>query len=185
MGVGTVGAHGREPTVFRGRSVSILLAVAAAFLPGGEAASAKGPPPIAVQQYIEHFPTGSGSVSVGKGTARPAVALPNAVAARLRATGGSDAAALEKIATAPSLGAPQRPAVRPPRATPKATPRAAPRGRPASPKQRGGPPASAIGEVSSTRDGEGRTSGALRLALLLLLPAGAFAALRLRALRRR
>jgi hypothetical protein len=68
------------------------------------------PPPddSAVSQYVEEVPSAWGQAAPGvpqKNKSRP---LAPAIQTRLRATGGSDAGALERNATTPSLGAPVR-----------------------------------------------------------------------------
>jgi hypothetical protein len=68
------------------------------------------PPPdvSSIEQYIENIPTSRGSraAGTGKGTGQP---LSPEARRRLREEGGPDAAALERIATSPAYGAPDRP----------------------------------------------------------------------------
>jgi hypothetical protein len=95
------------------------LALAAASAP--VALAQEGHPPIsAIDVYVEMIPTSSGSVPLGAlpptlapGSRPPAPAAPSApltpaATETLREQGGRDAPLLERIATAPELGAPQR-----------------------------------------------------------------------------
>src|SRR3954452_10593033 len=74
------------------------------------AQSAGGPPKPspAVAQYVEMIPTGAGDKPVGTATSTPS-ALPPKTRALVRSKGGTDSAALTKIATSTSLGAPASP----------------------------------------------------------------------------
>jgi hypothetical protein len=95
-----------------------LLAVTTASIVSVPGALAGGPPPTnpAVAVYVEQIPTGTGSVAA-RGASRGRAKLSRAVAAKLESEGGSDSAALLKIATSESLGAPT--AQRPPRSVQK------------------------------------------------------------------
>jgi hypothetical protein len=68
------------------------------------------PPPgvSSIDQYIEQIPTSRGSRVAGAGN-RKGQPLPPQVRRQLREQGGADAAALERLATSPAYGAPERP----------------------------------------------------------------------------
>jgi hypothetical protein len=71
------------------------------------------PPPddSAVSQYVEEVPSAWGEAAPGvpqKKSKQRSNPLSSAIQTRVRATGGTDAAALERNATKPSLGAPVR-----------------------------------------------------------------------------
>jgi hypothetical protein len=78
-----------------------LAVVAAAAAPADSLAD----PPPSIEQYTETVPSGAGAKAQGvhrKGKAR----LSSAARSQLRRAGGSDASALEKIATSSAYGAP-------------------------------------------------------------------------------
>jgi hypothetical protein len=116
-------------------AVAVVAAASAALAVPGLARAEERPP--AIDQYVEHIPTSSGSqatggsrpdrstaptgrraaptgrgsaASGGTGTESPVgvAPLPAAVERKLRAEGGSDGALLRRIATSPELGAPER-----------------------------------------------------------------------------
>jgi hypothetical protein len=68
------------------------------------------PPPdvSSIEQYIEQIPTSRGSRVAGQGDEKGQPLAPRARRA-LREEGGTDAPALERIATSPAYGAPERP----------------------------------------------------------------------------
>jgi hypothetical protein len=78
--------------------------------PGAAQNPPQEPPPgvSSIDQYIEQIPTSRGSrvAGTGNGKGQP---LPPPVRRQLRERGGADAAALERIATSPAYGAPERP----------------------------------------------------------------------------
>jgi hypothetical protein len=85
--------------------VAASAAVAAPLAPAAE----PEPPPADVPgigQYVEAIPAATGPVQKGARTKAPSRKLPSATRERLRRSGGRDAAALEEIASSPSLGAP-------------------------------------------------------------------------------
>jgi hypothetical protein len=87
----------------------IRLAAAAAALVAAAPATAQGPPPpndSAASQYVEAIPSAEGATPAGLRTSKQSQRLQSVVKQRLRVAGGSDAAALERLATSPSLGAP-------------------------------------------------------------------------------
>jgi len=78
-------------------------------------AAAGAPPPAdvaAIAVYVETMPTSSGSVVAGTTPSEPDGSVPARLAApaaaALEQQGGEDATLLERVATAPELGAPQR-----------------------------------------------------------------------------
>jgi hypothetical protein len=88
-----------------------------AFLAGLIAASAAVAAPLApaaeppadvpgIAQYVETIPAATGSVQKGTSTTARSAKLSPVTRERLRLSGGRDAAALEEIASSPSLGAP-------------------------------------------------------------------------------
>jgi hypothetical protein len=99
------------------RTGILLAAVAAVVALHPPAAYAEDPLP-AIAQYVESMPSASGPVRrdrAGAGVSRrPSQPLLSPTAeSHLRSAGGRDAVALRRIATNPSLGAPQRRLVEP------------------------------------------------------------------------
>ncbi len=86
--------------------LAVVSAAAALLAPG--VALAAGPPDdlSGVDQYVEDIPTSEGPKPAGSGGKASGNPLPPTVTQSLADEGGSDAAALEAIATDPSLGAP-------------------------------------------------------------------------------
>jgi hypothetical protein len=106
-------------------SAVAVLATALALVVPGLARAEERPP--AIDQYVEHIPTSSGSEATGRPrpTGRPrqtgpatatgggtatesGSSLPAVVERRLSAQGGNDRALLRGIATSPALGAPEK-----------------------------------------------------------------------------
>lgn len=78
-------------------------------------AAQAGPPPAdiaAIAVYVETMPASTGSVVAGRAPSNPAgsvpAQLPAAAATAVERKGGDDAGLLERVATSPELGAPQR-----------------------------------------------------------------------------
>ncbi len=76
-----------------------------------DAAAAKGRPPrpggsAAVAQYVEQFPTSSGSQATGVGKVQTKPLAPS-LSRKLTTEGGSDAQLLQQVATSSAYGAPQ------------------------------------------------------------------------------
>jgi hypothetical protein len=93
------------------RGTFLVIAVALAMAPPTAAQNPPEEPPSGVSsidQYIEQIPTSRGSRMAGQGDGQGQPLSPQARRA-LREHGGSDAAALERIATSPAYGAPERP----------------------------------------------------------------------------
>jgi hypothetical protein len=95
------------------RRTGVALVVAGALALAAPAAAQnppEEPPPgvSSIDQYIEQIPTSRGSRVAGAGN-RKGQPLPPQVRRQLREQGGADAAALERIATSPAYGAPERP----------------------------------------------------------------------------
>jgi hypothetical protein len=89
-----------------------LIAISSLTLAGPAAAQdpRKEPPPgvSSIEQYIENIPTSRGSRATGAGNGKGQSLSPQA-RRRLDEEGGADAAALERLATSPGYGAPERP----------------------------------------------------------------------------
>jgi hypothetical protein len=95
----------------RTRRTFLLLAVTLVMAPSTAAQNPPEEPPSGVSsidQYIEQIPTSRGSRVAGQGDGKGQPLSPQARRA-LREHGGPDAAALERIATSPAYGAPERP----------------------------------------------------------------------------
>lgn len=134
------------------------------------AASPADPPPAlgsaATSVYVEQIPTSSGSVAVGDSSSR-STKLDKALAGKIEAQGGSDAAAIKVLVTAASLGAPPAPAPAPARA----------------PKSRAGTPAAASRQAApstavaadSASGNTGRLIGLLVVLALLFTGLALFA----------
>ena len=94
----------------RGRLALVVAGALTLTAPAAAQNPPEEPPPgvSSIDQYIEQIPTSRGSrvAGAGKGKGRP---LPSQVRRQLREQGGADAAALERIATSPAYGAPERP----------------------------------------------------------------------------
>jgi hypothetical protein len=147
--------------LIRVTAVSVALAFAAP-------AAAQDPPPVAppppddsaISQYVEGVPAAGGTKTPGVGRRGKPKALPTAVRAALNASGGSDAPALQQLATSPDLGAPARPA---PRAAAVAAAAVA------RPSEEGSPPVAALSAaVTAAGDGGGGRFAVLGLALLAI-----------------
>jgi hypothetical protein len=151
-----------------GRRVGVLLG--ALLCTAAPAAAATPPPPpapvpgeAAIYQYRESLPASGGPV-VPDGGSGPRQPLAPAVAQQLERTAGPDAAALERVATSPALGAPVS---RRRHATP------APAS--AEPVPNDGPAAGdALGAAAGALDGDARLL--LLLAAMLVLGGAAVAA---------
>lgn len=102
-------ARGR---VGRARLGLFTLLIAVGALSGPPVGAAERPPPADVSAfavYVEQIPTSSGTVAAGQRPAGSVEAqLPAPVSAALEQQGGDDAPILERVATAPELGAPAR-----------------------------------------------------------------------------
>lgn len=92
---------------------TLLICLAAEL--GRPAAARAAPPPedtAAISVYVETMPTSTGGVVVGRSAPVPAgsvpAELPEAAATAVERRGGEDAGLLERVATTPELGAPQR-----------------------------------------------------------------------------
>jgi hypothetical protein len=95
------------------RRAGLALVVAGALTLAAPAAGQsppEEPPPgvSSIDQYIEQIPTSRGSRVAGTGKGK-GVPLSPPARRRLLEQGGRDAAALERIATSPAYGAPERP----------------------------------------------------------------------------
>jgi hypothetical protein len=88
--------------VFIGAVVGTL----AVFVPSALARKKPPPPNAAIAVYVEQIPTGGGSVAANAQAGGSK--LPPAIEQKVRRNGGADAGALERLATAPGLGAPAR-----------------------------------------------------------------------------
>jgi hypothetical protein len=89
----------------------LLAALAVVTLMAPAQAEADNPPPEdipAVGAYVELVPTAGGSREAGRRQRERALPLPAGVQRRLDRTAGSDAPVLNRVATAPDLGAPTR-----------------------------------------------------------------------------
>ena len=91
------------------KAVSWTFALAGALVWTGAATAAAPPPPPedvpAVSAYVELVPTSRGSRSARR-QATESRSLPSKIETQLAREGGSDAAALKKVATSPAYGAP-------------------------------------------------------------------------------
>jgi hypothetical protein len=98
------------------KALSWVFAVVSALLWASGAAAATPPPPEdvpAVSAYVELVPTSRGSRAARAGGTESRT-LTSRIEAKLTREGGSDAAALKKVATSPAYGAPRiRKPVRP------------------------------------------------------------------------
>jgi hypothetical protein len=94
----------------RRAGVALVIAALAFAAPAPAQSPPEEPPPgvSSIDQYIEQIPTSRGSRVAGAGN-RKGQPLPPQVRRQLREQGGADAAALERIATSPAYGAPERP----------------------------------------------------------------------------
>ena len=184
-------------TALRGSGVArtglaTLLVCLSAVLAGPAAAGSKPPPPLdvaAIAVYVETLPTSSGSVVAGQAPSAPGGSVPARLPAQavtaLEQHGGEDAGLLERVATAPELGAPQRivPPVAPRRTRTDKAARIPRTGNPARiPKRDGGgdPERTALPAIDiSLSDGSSRIPWLLAaLALITLASTGAWAARR-------
>jgi hypothetical protein len=92
------------------RTLVVAAAALSLVLPAAAQNPPEEPPPgvSSIDQYIEQIPTSRGSrvAGAGDGKGQP---LSRKARRALREQGGPDAAALERIATSPAYGAPERP----------------------------------------------------------------------------
>ncbi len=95
-------------------SATLLVGVTALLGPTADA-GAEPPPPAdiaAIAVYVETIPTSTGGVVAGRPPPSPAGSVPARLsapaAAALEQEGGEEAGLLERVATSPELGAPQR-----------------------------------------------------------------------------
>jgi hypothetical protein len=88
-------------------------AVASAALTFSAPALAQDSPPApddsAISQYVEGVPGAGGTKTPGIGKRAKPRPLSPAIRAELKSSGGADAQVLQRLATAPNLGAPARP----------------------------------------------------------------------------
>jgi hypothetical protein len=131
------------------------------------------PPPddSAVSQYVEEVPSAWGEAAPGvpqKKSKQRSNPLSSAIQTRVRATGGTDAAALERNATTPSLGAPVR------RKRPTPAPRQTIRPHDDAPTPAGAFSAA----VTAVGDGGGLRFAVLGIGLLAITAATGFGAVR-------
>ena len=89
--------------------VSAVLAFAAPALAQDSPPAPPAPDDSAISQYVEGVPGAAGTTTPGikaRGKSRP---LSPAIRAELKSAGGADVQVLQRLATAPNLGAPARP----------------------------------------------------------------------------
>ncbi|MDX6477322.1 MAG: hypothetical protein QOH95_2833 [Gaiellaceae bacterium] len=131
-----------------------------------------GPPKdAATSVYVEQIPTASGSVAAGaKGKKTK---LPASVQTKLKKSGGTDAKALETLATQSGLGAPTTAATPTPTVKPKAKPQVKPKpkpkpvAKPAQPTTTAGSSARQTDARSASAPTSGGSGGSSRLIVLL------------------